>query len=160
MSRIKLNVNEEIYEINVKPNWTLLHVLREQLRLTGTKCGCETGDCGACSVILDGKVVNSCLVLAVEANGGTVLTIEGLAREGRLHPVQQAFVDKGAIQCGFCTPGFVMASKAFLDRHQDPTDQEVRHNLEGNICRCTGYTKIIEAVLSAAMMMKEHPQWK
>jgi carbon-monoxide dehydrogenase small subunit len=160
MSRIKLNVNEEIYEIDVEPNWTLLHVLRERLRFTGTKCGCETGDCGACSVILNGKVVNSCLVLAVEADGAAVTTIEGLAREGRLHPVQKAFVDKGAIQCGYCTPGLVMASKAFLDRNPDPTEQDVRHNLEGNICRCTGYTKIIEAVLSAAKTMKEHPQWK
>jgi carbon-monoxide dehydrogenase small subunit len=155
MKRIRIIVNGEVCELEAQANWTLLHVLRDRLYLTGTKCGCETGDCGACTVILDGKAVNSCLVLAVEADGKSVLTIEGLAREGQLHPVQQAFVDKGAIQCGFCTPGFVMAAKALLDQEPDPTEADVRHGLEGNICRCTGYTKIIESVLSAAKTMKE-----
>lgn len=157
MKKIRIRVNDEVCELEAQPSLTLLQVLRDRLSLTGTKSGCETGDCGACTVILDGKAVNSCLVLAVEADGKTVLTIEGLAKEGQLHPVQQAFVDKGAIQCGFCTPGFVMAAKALLDRNPDPSEADVRHGLEGNICRCTGYTKIIESVLSAAKVMKERP---
>lgn len=154
MSRIELTVNQELYELEVEANLTLLQLLRDRLQHTGTKCGCETGDCGACTVILDGKAVNSCLVLAIEAHQKTVQTIEGLARDGTLHPIQEAFVSKGAIQCGFCTPGLVMASKALLDRNPDPTEADVRHALEGNICRCTGYTKIIDAVLSAATMMR------
>lgn len=153
MKRIYFQVNDESVELHVEPHWTLLHVLRRILHLTGTRSGCEMGDCGACTVILNGRAVNACLVLAVEVEAGSILTIEGLAKDGKLHPVQQAFIDHGAIQCGFCTPGMVMASKALLDKNPNPTDDEVRRGLSGNICRCTGYAKIIEAVMSASKAM-------
>lgn len=153
MKRIYFQVNDESVELHVEPHWTLLHVLRRILHLTGTRSGCEMGDCGACTVILNGRAVNACLVLAVEVEAGSILTIEGLAKDGKLHPVQQAFIDHGAIQCGFCTPGMVLASKALLDKNPNPTDDEVRRGLSGNICRCTGYVKIIEAVMSASKAM-------
>jgi len=143
-------VNGEPVRLEVAPHATLLEVLREQLELTGTKYGCGEGECGACSVILDGRVVNSCLVLALECEGSEVLTIEGLAANGRLHPIQQAFVDHGAIQCGFCTPGMIMAAHALLQAHPAPTEEQIKRGLEGNLCRCTGYRKIIDAVLSLA----------
>jgi carbon-monoxide dehydrogenase small subunit len=127
--------------------------LREDLGLTGTKHGCGLGDCGACTVILDGKAVNSCLVLAIQANGSEVLTIEGLAEKGKLHPLQQAFVDKGAIQCGFCTPGMILSAKALLEEKPNPTELEIRTALSGNLCRCTGYQKIVEAIDDAAKVM-------
>ncbi len=153
MTKVDFQVNGEKVQLDVEPHWTLLQVLRERLHLTGTRTGCEMGDCGACTVILNGRAVNACLVLAVEVNGGAVLTIEGLAKEGKLHPVQQAFVEHGAIQCGFCTPGMVMAAKAFLDKNPNPTEEHVRRGLAGNICRCTGYAKIVEAVLAASKAM-------
>lgn len=153
MRKVNLEVNGERVQVTVEPHWTLLQVLRQTLHLTGTRSACEMGECGACTVILDGRAVNACLVLAVEVEGSSILTIEGLAKNGRLHPVQQAFVDHGAIQCGFCTPGMVMAAKAFLDKNASPTEDEVRRGLAGNICRCTGYAKIIEAVLAASSAM-------
>jgi len=147
---IQLHVNGELVEAAVDPNRTLLQFLREDLGLTGTKHGCGLGDCGACTVILDGKPVNSCLVLAVQARGREVLTIEGLAENGKLHPIQRAFVEKGAIQCGFCTPGMILSAKALLDENPSPTELEIRTALSGNLCRCTGYQKIVEAVQEAA----------
>ncbi len=147
---IKLTVDGVTSELLIEPQRTLLEVLRENLELTGTKEGCGLGDCGACTVLMDGKPVLSCLTLAVEAQGKDILTIEGLAHEGKLHPVQQAFVDHGAIQCGFCTSGFVLAGKAFLDENPNPTEEEVRQAVAGHLCRCTGYTKIVEAILAVA----------
>ena len=150
---IRLTVNGEPVEAAVAQNQTLVQFLREDLGLTGTKHGCGLGDCGACTVILDGKAVNSCLVLAIQANGSEVLTIEGLAENGKLHPLQQAFVDKGAIQCGFCTPGMILSAKALLEEKPNPTELEIRTALSGNLCRCTGYQKIVEAIDEAAKVM-------
>jgi carbon-monoxide dehydrogenase small subunit len=147
---IQLRVNGELYEVAVHPHWTLLEVLREELDLTGAKKGCDAGDCGGCTVILDGKPVVSCLTLAVEADGRDILTIEGLAQNGQLHPIQNAFVEHGAIQCGFCTPGVIMSAKALLDENPNPTEEEVRQAIAGNLCRCTGYVKIVEAILAAS----------
>jgi len=147
---VQLTVNGAPSEVAVEPNRTLLQVLREDLEFTGAKHGCGLGDCGACTVILDGRPVNSCLVLAVQANGSEVLTIEGLAENGSLHPIQRAFVDKGAIQCGFCTPGMILSAKALLDENPRPTEAEIRTAISGNLCRCTGYQKIVEAVKTAA----------
>jgi carbon-monoxide dehydrogenase small subunit len=146
---ITLFVNNKEYEIAVAPNKTLTQVLREDLNLLGTKEGCGIGDCGACTVILDGRPVNSCLVLAAQANGSQVSTIEGVAEGQTLHPLQQAFVDLGAIQCGFCTPGMVLSAKSLLEKNPNPTELEVREALSGNLCRCTGYQKIVEAVQAA-----------
>jgi len=151
---IRLVVNGDPYELAVAPWRTLVDVLREDLRLTGTKKGCGDGDCGACTVLLDGRSVNSCLVLAVEADGREVVTVEGLAR-GKLHPVQQAFVEKGAIQCGFCTPGMELAAVNLLSHNPDPTEEEIRAGLSGNLCRCTGYAKIVEAIRDAAARMRQ-----
>ena len=148
---ITLNVNGETVEAAVDPNRTLIQFLREDLGLTGTKHGCGLGDCGACTVILDGKPVNSCLMLAIQANGGEVITIEGLAENGKLHPIQQAFVDKGAIQCGFCSSGMILSAKSLLDKKPNPSETDIRRALSGNLCRCTGYQKIIEAVQSIRM---------
>ncbi|MGA3175324.1 MAG: (2Fe-2S)-binding protein [Syntrophorhabdales bacterium] len=148
---IDLKVNGDVYKIQVDTRRTLLEVLREQLGLTGTKEMCNKGDCGACTVIMSGKAVLSCLVLAVEADGKEVLTIEGLATEGhKLHPIQQAFVDHGAIQCGYCTPGFIMSAKVLLDRTKQPTVDEIKGAISNHICRCTGYVQIIEAIQAAA----------
>jgi aerobic carbon-monoxide dehydrogenase small subunit len=147
---IQLTVNGESVEAAVEPNQTLVQFLREDLGLTGTKHGCGLGDCGACTVILNGKPVNSCLVLAVQAAGGEVMTIEGLAENGVLHPIQQAFVDHGAIQCGFCTPGMILSAKALLDASPKPTEPEIRTAISGNLCRCTGYQKIVQAIQEAA----------
>jgi len=156
MEKIRLNtkVNGEACELLIKPSATLLDVLREDLGLTGSKEGCGEGECGACTVIMDGRAVNSCIVLAAEAEGKEVTTIEGLADGEHLHPIQQAFVDMGGLQCGFCTPGMILAAKVLLDVNQNPTDEEIRKGLEGNFCRCTGYTKIIESVKVAAERMK------
>ena len=148
MVELAFIVNQEPVRLRVSPFATLLEVLRGELELTGTKLGCGEGECGACSVILNGKVTNSCLVLAVECEGLEVLTIEGLEENGSLHPIQQAFIDCGAIQCGFCTPGMIMAAYALLNGNRSPTEGEVKRGLEGNLCRCTGYRKIVEAVLS------------
>lgn len=150
---IKFTVNGESYEILVRPEQTLLDVLRRELKIMGTKKGCDTGDCGACTVLLDGTAVNSCLVLAVEVDGCQVMTIEGLADGPELHPIQKSFVEHGAIQCGFCTPGMVLAAKALLDENPNPTEEEIKHALAGNLCRCTGYAKIIDAVTAAGKEM-------
>ena len=147
---IKLIINGTLIETAVSPNTTLVDLIREELRLTGTKKGCELGDCGACTVLLNGKAVNSCLVLAIEADGQSVTTIEGLANGQELHPLQKAFVDKGAIQCGYCTPGMILRAKSFLDENPTPTEEEIKSALSGNLCRCTGYKKIIEAVSSVS----------
>jgi carbon-monoxide dehydrogenase small subunit len=147
---IRITVNGQPRELAVEPHWTLLETVREQLGLTGSKEGCGTGDCGACSMIVDGRLITSCLMLAPEADGSEVQTIEGLARNGELHPVQQAFIDSGGVQCGFCTPGMILASKALLERNPRPSLEDVRLGLAGNLCRCTGYAKIYEAVLAAA----------
>lgn len=152
---VRTTVNGEPAEFLCEPDETLLDALRNRLRLTGTKEGCGTGDCGACSVLLDGRLVPSCLVLAAEAPERDVLTVEGIAVGDELHPVQQKFLEHAALQCGVCTPGLVVAAKALLDRHANPTEQEVRYWLAGNLCRCTGYDKIIRAVLDAAEEMRE-----
>jgi len=149
-NRIQITVNEEEHDLLVNPNLSLLDLLRYKLGLTGTKEGCDEGDCGACTVILDGKVVTSCLVLAVEVDGSRITTIEGMQDGENLHPVQQAFIDTGAVQCGFCTPGMILTTKALLDENPDPSEADIQHYLEGNLCRCTGYTKIVEAVHRAA----------
>jgi carbon-monoxide dehydrogenase small subunit len=150
MKQIKLTVNGKIQEVEVQPWDTLLDVIREELGLTGTKEGCGLGECGACTVIMNGKTVNSCLVLAMEADGKQITTIEGLSEGEKLHPVQQAFIDEGGLQCGFCTPGMVISAKALLDENPHPTDEEIRRGISGNFCRCTGYTKIIKSIKSAA----------
>jgi carbon-monoxide dehydrogenase small subunit len=147
---IQLKVNSVIYELKIDPARTLLQVIREDLRLTGTKSGCERGECGACTVLLNGLAINSCLLPAMEAEGKEILTIEGLARNGQLHPLQEKFIELGAIQCGFCTPGMILTAKALLYRIPHPTEGEVRREIAGNYCRCTGYDKIVEAILSAA----------
>ncbi len=151
---IELSVNGARHEVAVPPNRTLLEALREDLGLTGTKQGCGIGDCGTCTVLLDGEVVNSCLVLAVQAVGHEVTTIEGIADGPTLHPVQQSFIDHGAVQCGFCTPGMVLSGIAVLNEHPRPTEAQVRQGISGNLCRCTGYQKIVEAVLDAAPAVK------
>ena len=147
---ITLTVNGKKYEVAIAPNKTLTQVLRDELDLLGTKEGCGIGDCGACTVILNGRAVNSCLVLAVQVNGSEITTIEGVANGPTLHPIQQAFVDHGAIQCGFCTPGMVLSAKNLLDKNPHPTELDVREALSGNLCRCTGYQKIVEAVKAAS----------
>ncbi len=148
-------VNGDIHKLEVEPELSLLEMLRERLGLTGTNCGCNQGDCGACTVIMDGRAVNSCLVLAAECDGAYVLTIEGLARRGKLHPVQEAFIEEGAVQCGFCTPGMIMRTVAFLAYNPNPTKEQARTAIEGNICRCTGYERIVEAILTAATKLNQ-----
>lgn len=145
---LRLTINGEPYELTVEPRTTLAELLREELHLTGTKEGCGMGVCGACTVLLDGKAIKSCLVLALKANNKEIMTIEGLAKKGELHPLQKAFIDHGAIQCGYCTPGMILSAKALLDENPHPTEEEVRMAMVGNLCRCTGYVKILEAILS------------
>jgi carbon-monoxide dehydrogenase small subunit len=152
--RVEAQINGEATEFLCEPRQSLLEVLRDELGMTGTKEGCNNGNCGACNVLLDGVLVNSCLVLAVETNGRSVATIEGLAGPGGLHPLQTAFLEHAALQCGICTPGFLIAAKALLDQNPHPTEQQVRHHLAGNLCRCTGYDKIVRAVLAAADTME------
>ena len=147
---IELNVNGEVYEVAIDVHRTLLEVLRETIGLTGAKEACDMGDCGACTVLVDGKPVLSCLMLAMDAIGKDITTIEGLAKGGELHPLQKAFVEHGGIQCGFCTPGMVLTAKAFLDKNPKPTVDEVKMAISGNLCRCTGYVKIVEAIMAAA----------
>ncbi|MEC3860746.1 (2Fe-2S)-binding protein [Mesobacterium sp. TK19101] len=156
MSKVHVTttVNGDTVEFLTDPRETLLDCLRDKLGMTGSKEGCGTGDCGACSVMLDGVLVSSCLVLGVEAEGKTVDTIEGMAKGNDLHPLQRKFVEHAALQCGFCTPGFLVASKALLDQNPDPTEEEVRYWLAGNLCRCTGYDKIVRAVLDAAAELR------
>lgn len=146
---VSLKVNGEKYDIVIAPYRTLLDVLREDLRLTGSKKGCDAGDCGACTVLLDGKPVNSCLVLAATVQDTEILTIEGLAQNGKLHPLQQAFINEGAVQCGFCTPGVLMSLKALVDHNPSPTLDDVKTAMAGNLCRCTGYAKVFKAVAAA-----------
>ncbi len=148
--QITLTVNSVEHELLAAPNRTLAQVLREELGLTGTKQGCEVGDCGSCTVLLDGEPVNSCLVLAVQASGRSITTIEGVADGNKLHPVQDAMVEHGAVQCGFCTPGMVLSAVSLLDKVPDPSESDIRQALSGNLCRCTGYQKIVEAVADAA----------
>ncbi len=145
---INLTINGKEYEVAVEPNTTLVDLLRHELGLTGTKKGCELGDCGSCTVIMDGKPVNSCLVLAVSANGRTILTIEGVETDDGLDPLQKSFVEKGAIQCGFCTSGMILSAKSLLEKDPNPSDSKIRSAISGNLCRCTGYQKIIEAIKS------------
>ena len=154
MRQIEIKVNGVMHEIDVQPQDTLLDVIRDKLGLTGTKEGCGLGECGACTVIMNGKTVNSCLVLAAEADGKQVTTIEGLAEGDKLHPIQQAFIDIGGLQCGFCTPGMIISAKAMLDENPNPTEEEIRRGISGNFCRCTGYTKIIQSI-QAAVPKKE-----
>jgi len=151
---ITLNVNGREYELAVAPERTLTQALRDDLGLPGTKEGCGVGDCGACTVIMDGKPVNSCLILAVQAAGSEITTIEGIATADGLHPIQEAFVELGAIQCGFCTPGMILSAKSLLDANPQPTESEIREALSGNLCRCTGYQKIVEAVQDAAKTIR------
>ncbi|MDP6559128.1 MAG: (2Fe-2S)-binding protein [Candidatus Binatia bacterium] len=148
--RIRVKVNGENHEREVRPSRTLLDFLRLDLNLTGTKEGCGEGECGACSVIMGGKLVDSCLILAVEADGQEIQTVEGVAQDGRLHPVQRTFAEKGGAQCGYCTPGMIMAAKYLLDRNPSPTSEQVLQGISGNLCRCTGYGAIVEAILEAA----------
>ena len=153
--QITLTINGIEHDLLVATNETLAQVIRgPQVGLTGTKQGCELGDCGACTVLLDGKAVNSCLVLAAQVDGSNVITIEGLSENGKLHPIQQAFIDAGAIQCGYCTPGMVLKTKALLDSNPTPSRQEIREAMVGNLCRCTGYFKIVNAIENASAMLK------
>jgi aerobic-type carbon monoxide dehydrogenase small subunit (CoxS/CutS family) len=151
---ITLTINEKLYKLSIKPSKTLLEVLRDELRLTGVKYGCGIGECGACTVLIDGKPKNSCLILAASVDGKTITTIEGVAEDDKLHPLQESFVKHGAVECGYCSPGMILTAKALLDANPQPTEQEVRHYLRGNLCRCTGYAKIVEAVLAAAGEMR------
>jgi len=153
--KVELNVNDRIYEVDAEPHETLVQVLRDRIGLTGTKRGCDVGGCGACTVLLDGQPVYSCMVFAARAEGKKITTIEGLAKNGKLHPVQGAFIKYGAIQCGYCTPGMILSAKALLEQNPDPTEEEVKDAIAGNICRCTGYVKIVEAILAAAQEMKK-----
>jgi carbon-monoxide dehydrogenase small subunit len=152
--RISLNVNGRDYPLEVSPNEILLNVLRDRLGLMGTKYGCGLGECGACTVLLDGKAVLSCQTLAFTADGKRITTIEGLEHDGDLHPLQQAFIDEGAVQCGYCTPGMILSAKALLDRQQDPTNEEIKQAIRGNLCRCTGYTNIVRAIKTASAKLK------
>jgi carbon-monoxide dehydrogenase small subunit len=152
---VSTTVNGDPAEFLSDPGTTLLDALRDELGLTGSKEGCGSGDCGACSVIVDGRLVCSCLMLAAEAEGRRIETIEGLAKHGALHPIQQKFLEHAALQCGFCTPGLIVASKALLDANPDPTEEEARYWLAGNLCRCTGYDKVIRAVLDAAAELRQ-----
>lgn len=155
MKQVSFNLNGKDVLLTVEDRWTLLYVLREVLHLTGTKYGCGTSDCGACKVLVDGEAVNSCVLPARKLDGKKILTIEGVSHGEALHPVQQAFIDAGAIQCGYCTPGMVMTAISLLNKNPDPTTDEVLQALDANLCRCTGYKKIVEAVLLAAQRMQE-----
>ncbi len=152
---ITTTVNGEVYTKEVAPNMTLVEFIRDELHLNGTKEGCDEGECGACTVIMDGKTVSSCLVLAAEADGSEITTIEGLAEDGKLHPIQEAFLEAGAVQCGYCTPGMILSAKAVLDEFPMPTDEQIRTGIEGNLCRCTGYNRIVSAIRLAAEKIAE-----
>ena len=151
---IQTNINGDDYDVLVEPGQSLLDILRDELEMTGTKEGCGTGDCGACSVTIDGNLVCSCLVLSPEINGKKIETIEGMANGDQLHPLQQKFIDHVALQCGICTPGLLIAAKHFLEENPNPTEEEVRYGLAGNLCRCTGYQNIVKAVMDAAVEMR------
>ena len=158
--RVSARINGAPVEFLCAPHQSLLECLRDVLELTGTKEGCNDGNCGACSVLLDGRLVNACLVLGVEIEGKDVTTVEGLADWHGLHPIQQAFIDQDGLQCGYCTPGFLIASKALLDRTPDPTEEQIRAWLAGNLCRCTGYDKIVRAVRQAAQLLAKQEGWE
>ena len=147
---VEFSINGRKTQLSVGSNQTLLELLREQLDLTGTKRGCDSGDCGACTVLMDGQPVNACLILAAEVSGSDITTIEALGQYNNLHPLQQAFVDYNAVQCGFCTPGMILMASALLDENPDPTEADIRQYLQGNLCRCTGYGKIVQAIQAAA----------
>lgn len=151
---IEFTINHKQISMTVEPHWTLAFLIREKLGLTGTKEGCREGECGSCTVLIDGAAFNSCLYLAINAKGKTITTIEGLSKGEKLHPLQQAFVDKGAIQCGFCTPGMVLTAKAMLDKKKNLSSEEVRQHMSGNLCRCTGYDKIFEAIIEEKERLK------
>jgi len=157
-THVSFNVNGDPVEVLADPTQTLLDVLRDELQMTGTKEGCGTGDCGACSVTVDGRLVCACLVLGVEAEGKAVETIEGMAEGDQLHPLQEKFLEHAALQCGICTPGFLVAAKSLLEHNPEPTETEVRYWLAGNLCRCTGYDKIVRAVMDAAAEMRQEPR--
>ena len=152
---ISFTLNKKPYSLQVPPNITLLDIIREKLKLTGTKEGCGKGECGACTVLFNGRNVNSCLILAPQVDGSEIVTIEGVGNVDHLHPLQKAFVEEGAVQCGFCTPGMVMSSLYLLTKNSNPTDEEIREGLSGNLCRCTGYAKIIKAVEKASKDLNE-----
>ncbi len=158
MTDIAITVNGELRKASVPSETTLLQLLRDNFQLTGAKLGCDVGDCGACTVIVDGAAVNACLMLAVQAEGRDIITIEGLANRQVFHPLQQAFEESGALQCGFCGPGVILSAKALLDENPDPDVYEIRDALAGNLCRCTGYTKMIEAVQNAARILRGEPE--
>jgi carbon-monoxide dehydrogenase small subunit len=153
--RVTLMINGEYGQVDVSSNMTLLQMLRDKLALTGTKNGCNAGECGACTVLLDGEPVNSCMVLAVECDGKQILTVEGLVKDGVLDPLQQTIIEHGGVQCGFCTPGILISSRALIDRTPDPSDDDIREALVGNLCRCTGYLRIVDAVKEAASRQRE-----
>ena len=150
MTSVSITVNGKVRKAQVEPRLLLVHFLREQLNLTGTHVGCDTSQCGACTVLIDGRSTKSCTVFAVQADGSSITTIEGLARDGQLHPLQEGFWEEHGLQCGYCTPGMIMTANAFLDRNPNPTEAEIRHALEGNLCRCTGYQNIVAAIKHAA----------
>ncbi len=152
---VKLNINHKEYDLPLKGHETLLEVLRDDLGLTGTKTACQDAECCACTVIINGEAVLSCITLACDVEGDEIITIEGLAQGDNLHPIQKAFLEKGAVQCGFCTPGMILASKALIDQNPEPNEKEIRQALDGNLCRCAGYSKIFEAVSHAAQLLKE-----
>lgn len=158
---ISFVLNGNQMEMEVETHWSLLNLLRDELELMGTKSGCESGECGACTVIVNGKAINACLFPAIEVRGATVTTIEGLAKPtGELHPLQTAFIEYGGVQCGYCTPGMIMSAKALLDENPGPTDDEIRHALAGNLCRCTGYVQIVDAVRAAANAIATKGEWR
>lgn len=153
---LELKVNGDIFDLLIEPKMTLLEVLRNELKLTGTKRGCNSGTCGTCTVLLDGKAVKSCLILALQVQGKEITTIEGLGRGEFLDPIQEAFIQYGAIQCGFCTPGMILTSKALLDENPEPTEEQVKLAISGNLCRCTGYVKIIDAVIATSRRLNKN----
>jgi carbon-monoxide dehydrogenase small subunit len=157
---ITLNVNGKDYSLEVKPNEILLNVLRDRLELMGTKYGCGIGECGACTVLLEGRAILSCQTLAFTVDGKRITTIEGLEQDGDLHPLQQAFIDEGAVQCGYCTPGMILSAKALLDAKPDPSNQEIKQAIRGNLCRCTGYTNIVRAIKTASVTIKNRGRMK
>ena len=154
MARVSIRINGVVHEADVEPRLLLVHFIRDVAGLTGTNVGCDTSQCGACTVIMNGRAAKSCTFLAVQCDGADILTIEGLAKDGQLHPIQQAFLEKHGLQCGYCTPGMIMTAYHFLQMNPNPTEEQIRHALEGNICRCTGYHNIVRAIQYAAELMR------